>query len=33
MEQNNLPKNIRQIGEKENWIRVYIEAYVHTYMQ
>ena len=33
MEQNNLPKNIRQIGEKENWIRVYIEDYVHTYMQ
>ena len=33
MEQNNLPKNIRQIVEKENWIRVYIEDYVHTYMQ
>lgn len=33
MEQNKLPKNIRQIGEKEDWIRVYIEDYVHTYIQ
>lgn len=33
MEQNRLPKNIRQIGEKEDWIRVYIEDYVHTYIQ
>ncbi|MDO5410646.1 MAG: LysM peptidoglycan-binding domain-containing protein [Lachnospiraceae bacterium] len=33
MEQNKLPKNIRQIGEKEEWIRVYIEDYVHTYIQ
>lgn len=33
MEQNKLPKNIRQIGEKEDWIRVYVEDYVHTYIQ
>lgn len=33
MEQNKLPKNIRQIGEKEDWIRVYMEDYVHTYIQ
>lgn len=33
MEKNKLPKNIRQIGEKEDWIRVYIEDYVHTYIQ
>ena len=30
---NKLPKNIRQIGEKEDWIRVYMEDYVHTYIQ
>lgn len=33
MEQYKLPKNIRQIGDKEDWIRVYIEDYVHTYIQ
>ena len=33
MEQNKVPKNIRQIGENEDWIRVYIEDYVYTYIQ
>lgn len=33
MEKYKLPKNIRQIGDQENWIRVYIEDYVHTYIQ
>ena len=40
MEQNKLPKNIWEliaagevVEEKEDWIRVYMEDYVHTYIQ
>ena len=32
MEVQRIPKNIRQIGEIEDWIKVYIEDYVVTYI-
>ena len=28
-----LPKNIRQIGERDNIVRVYVEDYVNTYLK
>ena len=28
-----LPKNIRQIGERDDIVRVYVEDYVNTYLK
>ena len=32
MEVQKIPKNIRQIGGIEDWIKVYVEDYVVTYI-
>ena len=29
----NLPKNIRQIGERDTVLRLYVEDYVNTYLK